>query len=176
MSSKKNRHARMEIERRYGKGCMLEQIQDKIERTGIKTYRQYISEIRFSGPKVEQLRKLMTYHHLKHKSDGGPATVENGAEVSALGQMYIHSLPRHQEEIVNNMLRDYKYQIDSGKYEKIGIEFVDTECTKYMEELGYVVNAAEIIPERDLKRKQKFSRSKVKEETRRLVEEEEIWR
>ena len=166
MSSKKNRHARMEIERRYGKGWMLEQIQDKIERTGIKTYRQYISEVRFSGPKVEQLRKLMTYHHLKHRADGGPATVENGAEVSALGQMYIHSLPRHQEEVVNNMLRDYKYQIDSGRYEKMEIELVDKL------ELGYVVNAAEIIPERDLKRKQKFSRSKVKEETRRLVEEE----
>lgn len=170
MSSKKNRRARLEIESRYGKGCMLEKVQDKIERTGIKTYRQYISEVKFSGPKVEQLRKLMTYHHLKHKSDGGPATVENGAEVSALGQMYIHSLPRHQEEIVNNMLRDYKYQIDSGRYEKIGIEFVDEL------KLGYVVNTAEIIPERDLKRKQKFSRSKVKEETRRLVEEEEIWR
>ena len=177
--SSKNKKIRHSLERIYGKGCMFQKayIAERIAAIGgIKTYREFIKEKKYTLKEIKRLEANMTLHHLKHRSDGGPTTEENSANINELAHRYVHSLPGNHEEIVNNMLRDYKYQIDSGNYEKIGIEFVDTECTKYMEELGYVVNTAEIIPERDLKPKQKFSRSKVKRDTERLIEEEELWR
>ena len=74
----------------------------------------------------------MNYHHLKHKSEGGETTIENGAIVSALAHMYMHSLPREQEEFINDELRKYKQEIDECK-----VVFVDDL------DVPYKVNAME---------------------------------
>ena len=60
-------------------------------------------------------------HHLQHKSEGGPTTIENGANVAEVAHQYMHSLPREQEEIVNNMLRQWKDEF------KIGVVEITTE-------------------------------------------------
>ena len=108
-----NSKARQQLESIYGKGCMFKKarIEDQIEalRT-IKTYKTFLRETRYTGKKIRLLEKNMTYHHLRHASEGGKATVENGAVVNELAHRYLHSLPREQEETVNNMLRKFKLQ------------------------------------------------------------------
>ena len=111
MSSKKNRKIREELERIYGKGCMFQKakVEKRIEEIGgIKTYKQFKEQHRFTLKRERVFENMMTYHHLIHKSEGGETTVENGAVVASLPHMYMHSLPREQEEIINDMLRNFK--------------------------------------------------------------------
>ena len=106
--SKNNRSAKKELERIYGKGCFFERahIAEKIEAMGgIRTFKIFVQEKKFKGKSISH---QITYHHLKHRSEGGKATVENGANVEEIAHQYLHSLPRDQEEVINNMLREFK--------------------------------------------------------------------
>ena len=106
--SNSNRSAKKELERIYGKGCFFNRakVAEQIEAMGgIKTFKVFVQEKRFKGKPISH---QITYHHLKHKSEGGKATVENGANVEEVAHQYLHSLPRNQEEIINNMLREFK--------------------------------------------------------------------
>ena len=106
--SKNNRSAKKELERIYGKGCFFERahIAERIEAMGgIRTFKIFIQEKKFKGKPISH---QITYHHLKHRSEGGKATVENGANVEEVAHQYLHSLPRDQEEVINNMLREFK--------------------------------------------------------------------
>lgn len=67
------------------------------------------------------MEKTLTFHHLRHKSQNGKSEAENGALVNGLAHIYMHSLPREQEEVINDMLRDYKKGI------KVNIARVTTE-------------------------------------------------
>lgn len=112
----------------------------------------------------------MTLHHLKHRSEDGATSERNGAIVNSLAHGYLHSLERAEEEIVNGMLRDYKAGIDSGKYERVDVELVDDLDT------GLEINFAELSlgdEKIEVKPKGKYNRAKVKEETRRYIEDEE---
>ena len=106
--SNSNRSAKKELERIYGKGCFFNRakVAEQIEAMGgIKTFKVFVQEKKFKGKPISH---QITYHHLKHKSEGGKATVENGANVEEVAHQYLHSLPRNQEEIINNMLREFK--------------------------------------------------------------------
>lgn len=173
MSSHKNKVIRERLEKIYGKGCMFQKalIAERIEAIGgIKTYKEYIEEHRYSFKKVKKLESTMTLHHIKHRADGGATSERNGAVVSALGQGYLHSLPKEHEEIVNGMLRDYKAGIDSGRYERVDVELVEDLDT------GLEINFAELSAEDDrivIDRPKKYNRALVKREMRRIIEEEE---
>lgn len=111
MSSKKNRKIREALERIYGEGCMFQKarIEKRIEQLGgIKTYKQFKEEHRYTFKKIKVFEGMMTYHHLLHKSENGETSIENGAVVNSLAHTYMHSLPRADEEVINDMLRDYK--------------------------------------------------------------------
>ena len=111
MSSKKNRKIREALERIYGEGCMFQKarIEKRIEELGgIKTYKQFKEEHKYTLKKIKAFEGMMTFHHLKHKSENGETSIENGAVVNSLAHTYLHSLPRADEEIINDMLRDYK--------------------------------------------------------------------
>lgn len=119
-----NKGARKELERIYGKQCMFEKarIAEQIEaRGGIRTYREFKEHVKFKKSKRVQMEKTLTFHHLRHKSQQGKSEAENGALVNGLAHIYMHSLPREQEEVINNMLRDYKKGI------KVNITRVTTE-------------------------------------------------
>ena len=111
MSSKKNRKIRELLEKIYGEGCMFQKakIEKRIEQLGeIRTYRQFKEEHRYKLKKIKIFEQMMSLHHLKHKSEGGQTTVDNGAVINSLAHTYLHSLPRADEEIINDMLREYK--------------------------------------------------------------------
>lgn len=106
--SKSNRSAKKELERLYGKGCFFKRahIEERIEAMGgIRTFKVFVQEKKFKGKPISH---QITYHHLKHKSEGGKATAENGANVEEIAHQYLHSLPRNQEEVINNMFREFK--------------------------------------------------------------------
>ena len=91
--------------------------------------------------------------------------MENGSNINELAHRYSHNLPRKHEEVVNNMLREYKSNIDELKECKI--EFVDDLDT------GIEIKYTEISFDEPKKGpKEKFNRAKVKAETRKIIEED----
>lgn len=166
MSSHKNKIIRERLEKIYGKGCFFQRayIAERIEQIGgIKTYKQYIQEHKYTLKKVKQLEETMTLHHLKHRSDGGATSEHNGAVINSLAHAYTHSLPREQEEIINNMLRDFKF--------RASMVSVDDTVEIEAKEMSFDLSDCIEIPLEPVKKKEKFNRAKTKQETREKIRE-----
>jgi hypothetical protein len=106
-----NKSKRDELEKIYGSGSMFQKARTEeyiATLPRIKGIKQYIREKHYSGKVLKQLRKQMQFHHMKHVSEGGKTTLENGAVVDAVEHPYMHSLPREHEEIINNHIRKWK--------------------------------------------------------------------
>jgi len=153
---KQNKKVREKLEKQYGKGCMFKKakVEEKIEKRVIKTYRKFIENRKYTGKVIEFYESQMNLHHLKHKAEGGATTVENSAEVCSLAHMYMHSLPRGQEEIINNILREYKRQIDECEVvvDDVDVPFTVIPVEFYVDERG------------------KYNRAKKKQEDKRLID------
>lgn len=175
--SNDNRKARLELERQYGKGCMFKaaKVEDQVEKLKtIKTYKTFLIETRYTGKKIRLLEKNMTFHHLRHRSEGGKATAENGANINELAHRYIHSLPREQEEIINNMFRKYKLQgsilvptdkgLDIAQPLQLELDFnIDPE--------DCLIIPVEDNTIEDLRKREKFNRAKVKRDIQREIDD-----
>ena len=196
--SNKNRSARKELERLYGKGCFFNRAHcaEKIEAIGgIRTFKKFVQERKFKGLPISH---QITYHHLKHKSEGGKATTENGANVEEIAHQYMHSLPREQEEIINNMLRDFKLNciVVKGNGEVENAKSISFDLSEDVLEIPLFDNDEKHNPEiarqqaaereakrhtEEYKRKKKYERLKnptramKKKELQRMIEEEEEW-
>ena len=197
MSNSKN-NEKKELERIYGKGCFFNRakVAEQIEAMGgIKTFKVFVQEKRFKGKPISH---QITYHHLKHKSEGGKATVENGANVEEVAHQYLHSLPRNQEEIINNMLREFKLNCvmmtgDGQVQEAQSISFNFGEdvlvIPLYDNDEGHNPEVARQQAEererakhtKEYKKKKKYerlqnpTRAMKKRELQRMIEEEEDW-
>lgn len=124
--SNSNKKTRIALASIFGSGCMFKKshAEQFIEKLGtIKTYKRFKSEQHFTSKKTKILEQRLTLHHLIHRSEGGKASVENGAVINELAHRYIHSLPRDQEEIINDYLREWKRQ----NYQEVSIELGDIE-------------------------------------------------
>ena len=170
-----NKAAKHDLEVRYGKGCMFKraQIESIIEKIGkIKTYRQYKEEMHYKRRKINNLESSLTYHHLKHRSEGGSTTLENGAVINELAHRYIHSLPREQEEIINDLFRQFKYKLDGGilvpteqgieLQQAVNIDFSQMDLTDCIEIETFDTTEQDI---------EKFNRAKQKRETQKYIED-----
>lgn len=174
-----NKEAKNALERMYGKGCMFKKagIEQKVEalRT-IKTYKKFLRETKYTGRKIHLLERNLTYHHLKHRSEGGKATTENGAVIGELPHRYMHSLPRHDEEIINNMLRNYKLQISTGIMIPTDCQIDLRDATQIEIDLNTDDDVLIIPLEDDSKqphtKKNKFNRAKTKRDTQDIIDEE----
>lgn len=196
--SNSNRSAKKELERIYGKGCFFNRakVAEQIEAMGgIKTFKVFVQEKRFKGKPISH---QITYHHLKHKSEGGKATVENGANVEEVAHQYLHSLPRNQEEIINNMLREFKLNCvmmtgDGQVQEAQSISFNFGEdvlviplydnderhnpeiARRQAEERERAKHTKEYKKKKKYERLQNPTRAMKKRELQRMIEEEEDW-
>ncbi len=160
MAKKKNRRMRKELERIFGKGCFM-------ERAGIR--------------KIKGVRKdarMMTYHHLKHKSEGGKVTVENGANLYLENHQFLHSLPRGEEERINNQIRRWKANFLALRglseiTDSASLDFPDLtkdeDCV--IIELENNTEEQEKLRKR-IKKQQKFNRAQTKREMQKLIDEE----
>lgn len=133
-----------------------------VEKLGtIKTYKRFKQEKRYTGKKAKRLEQTMTLHHLQHCSEKGSTSVENGAIINELAHRYMHSLPRNQEEIINDYIREWKKR-NFGKCE---IMIVDD-----IEKCDFEIDFAEVELEKELIIKP-FNRAKNKRETKKAYEE-----
>ena len=179
MSKNKNRQIRQQLTRLYGEGCFFERahIAEKIEKMGgIKTYKKFLQEKRYTGKKIVN---QISMHHLCHRSEGGSTTVYNGANVSTIAHQYLHSLPRNQEEIINNELRRFKYNIDMVRM-SIGDQQVSFDKINLPDSAFNMEDTLTIALEDDLeieddtlKKKPKFNRAKTKRQFQKMIEESE---
>ena len=95
------------------------------------------------------------------KKDGGIATVENGALLSAENHAWFHKQNPQDQAIMNTMFQEYKKQ-----YQECEVAFVDDL------DLGFEIKAMEFhIDEREQK-KDKYNRAKEKREFQKRVDEE----
>lgn len=159
--SNKNSKARKKLEKIYGKGCFM-------ERAGIR--------------KITGFRKdayIMTYHHMRHVSEGGKATIENGANLALENHKFLHSLPREEEEKINNEIRRWKanfISMNNGKVEdSASLEFPDLtndeNCIIIKLEKTTKAQYEELQRQKQ-QRKQQFNRSKIKRETQQMIDDE----
>lgn len=96
--TKKNKSVREELERIYGKHCMIHQ--------GIRKLRP--PQPKNAHYKGKSIANQITLHHLKPRRNGGPTTLQNGALVCRKCHDWLEQLPNLEREKVNNELRDYK--------------------------------------------------------------------
>lgn len=179
--SGKNRSKRKELARMYGKGCFFNRahIAERIEKMGgIKTFKTFVTEKKFKGKKISH---KISFHHLKHKTEGGETSLENGANVEEIAHQYLHSLPRDQEEIINDMLRDFKINCIamSGNGEiqnscsietNFDEDFLEIELYEDTEECN--INLARKKQNEKYKKYKNPTRAMRKEELKRIIDEE----
>ena len=106
-----NKAKREELERIYGSGSMFQRSKAEVYISTlpkIKGIQRFIREKHYSTKEINKLVRRMNFHHMKHVSEGGATTLENGAVVNELEHRYMHDLPRSHEEIINNHIRRWK--------------------------------------------------------------------
>ena len=119
-----NKKIKDELIRRYGNKCFIERL-----------HLRDTKNTRYRGCNQYKRMKQLTYHHIKMRKDGGKATVENGALLSAENHQWFHKQPKEAQDTMNDMFQELKRKID---YEKAKIEFVEeVECP-------FNINCAEI--------------------------------
>lgn len=158
--SKSNRNVRIALARIFGSGCMFRKshAEEFIEKLGtIKTYKKFKQEKHYTSKQIKQLEQLRTFHHLKHKSESGSTSIDNGAIINELAHRYMHSLPRNQEEIINDYIREWKKK----NYKECEIEIVDFPLP------DFEIKCFEFDTEGLRK---DFNRAKIKRETKKALE------
>lgn len=101
MSSNKTIHRL--LAQMYGDKCMF--IEAHLEDIH---YRRYLKLKKYKCKDIIKLKRILTVHHLKHKSEGGKTNLDNCSLVNELAHRYLHSLPRDIEELYNNAIREWK--------------------------------------------------------------------
>lgn len=143
-----NKTARKKLEERYGKECFIEKL-------GIRKFdkpRKYTSK----GQKEKM--KQLTYHHILEKSKGGKATIENGALLSTENHIWFHQQGEEKQAKMNQMFQEYKHLADECK-----VVLVDDL------EFPFKILPTEIYIKD--KKREKYSRTKKKQEDKELIEE-----
>lgn len=150
-SNSNNKRAKEELIRRYGAECFIEKLK----------LRKDIEPRKYKGKGQMKKMKQLTYHHIRMKKDGGRATVENGALLSAENHAWFHKQNSQDQAIMNAMFQEYKKQ-----YQECQVVFVDKL------NLGFEIKAMEFSIGEKEQKKEKYNRAKEKREFQRQVDEE----
>ena len=143
MSSNKN--AKQKLIKKYGAECFIEKLHLRKDTTPRK----------YKGKGQMKRMKQLTYHHIKMRKDGGKATVENGALLSAENHAWFHQQSPQAQEYMNAIFQEYKKQMD-----ECTVVFTDEELN-----LPFEVKATEF----SIDEKGKFNRAKEKRETQKII-------
>lgn len=158
--SKDNKKARQKLERLHGKICMVEAANIRYvpveQRRKIKGYTKYDD--------------IITFHHIKEKSKGGKATVENGALVKGYNHRWINSLSEEDRERVNERLVEFKI-MTLGIIDK-GLEVEDSATiTPDILDGGFIEIPVFDTTKEDLEKREKFNRAKAKRDFQKKIDE-----
>ena len=132
---------------RYGAECFIEKL--KLRDT---------SGLRYTGKAQYKRMKMLTYHHIKMKSRGGKATIENGAILSAENHQWFHQQPKCEQERMNDLFQGYKRNVDNGIYEECQV-IITSDVPKSCEVKIATFNLKE------------FDRAREKRKTQKLIQE-----
>ena len=143
-----NKRAKEELIRRYGAECFIEKLK----------LRKDTEPRRYKSKGQMKRMKQLTYHHIRMKKDGGKATVENGAILSAENHAWFHKQSHQRQSTMNEMFQEYK---------KCQIVLTDDL------NLDLKVRPMEFhIGEEKEQKKEKYNRSKEKREFQKRIDEE----
>lgn len=95
--SNKNKKVREELERIYGKKCMLH------EGLNIKGYKY--SKCRYKG---KSIREQLSLHHIKPRRENGETSVRNGAILCRGCHDFVEQVSDQQRAKLNKALQEYK--------------------------------------------------------------------
>ena len=155
-----NDSARRELERLFGKICFIEKLGIRYipprERKKIKGYTKYDD--------------ILTYHHIQERHLGGKATVENGAIVRGYNHRWLHSLPEHEKQLINQAMQEYKASVLRARQNGVDIRPEDILTPEDLQEVIEMTNLSTLNTEVKGKR-QKFNRAKQKRETQQLIDD-----
>ena len=145
MSNKKAKERLIQL---YGAECFIEKLHLRVD----KEPRKYTSKRQYKR------MKQLTYHHIKERRNGGKATVENGALLSAENHEWFNKQNKEAQKQMNELFQKYKQSVECK------VELVDELDTRFN------VVGAIIVPE-ELE-KEHYNRAREKRAWKKEVEEE----
>ena len=143
-----NKQAKQKIIQLYGAECFIEKLHLRVD----------IDPRRYTSKGQQKRMKQLTYHHIREKRNGGKATIENGALLSAENHAWFNKQSEEAQRQMNEMFQQYKASVECK------VEFVDELDTHFS-----IVSA--IIVPADLE-KEHYNRAKEKRAWKKQVEEE----
>lgn len=98
-----NKKAKERLIELYGAECFIEKLHLRKDKNRI-----------YKGKKQKEKMKQLTYHHILEKHNGGKATVENGALLSAENHAWFNKQSQQAQAQMNQMFQEYKRQATLG--------------------------------------------------------------
>ena len=147
-----NKRAKEKLIKLYGAECFVEKLK----------LRKDTEPRKYKGKGQMKRMKQLTYHHIRMRKDGGRATVENGALLSAENHVWFHKQSPQVQAQMNKIFQEYKKQ----QSQECQVVFVDEL------ETPFEIRVMEFhIDEREQK-KTKYNRAKDKREVQKRIDEE----
>lgn len=146
-----NKKAKQKLIERYGSIDFLDRLQIKIPECKHYTSKGQLKRM-----------KQLTYHHIKEKSKGGDASVENGALLTDEHHVWFHQQPEEIQKELNEAFQELKKKMDESR--ELPVVFVDDL------KLPFELNIAELSIDRQGRIKA-YNRSKKKRENKKIIDE-----
>jgi len=130
-----NREAREELIRRYGATCFIERLHLR-DTKGLK----------YKGKGQYRKMKMLTFHHIKPKSKGGQATVDNGALLSNENHSWFHKQPKGKQQEMNKKFQEFKQDVDEIKLilaDDVDVDFKVVATMLELDERGRIIEEQE---------------------------------
>ena len=147
-----NKEVREELERIYGSICMLH------EGLHINGYKKIKHNYR-----GKSIANQLTLHHIKPRSQGGKATIENGAVLCRACHDYLEQSSPQEKAALNRKLQEYK---------RAKVDFVE-EIDLPFEVVTTDLQVEPKMSKKEKKRKLRKQRKKEKKELQRIRKEYE---
>ena len=142
-----NKEAKQRLIELYGAECFIEKLR----------LRKDTEPRRYKSKGQRKRMKQLTYHHIQERSNGGQATVENGALLSTENHEWFNRQSKEAQRQMNELFQRYKNSVECS------VEFVDNL------ETNFSIASVIIVP---AELEKKYNRAKEKKAWRKQVEEE----
>ena len=143
-----NKEAKQRLIELYGAECFIEKLH----------LRKDTEPRKYSSKGQYKRMKQLTYHHIQERSNGGQATVENGALLSTENHEWFNRQSKEAQRQMNELFQQYKASVECK------VEFVDNLDTRFS------IASAIIVPA-ELE-KEHYNRAREKRAWKKEVEEE----
>lgn len=150
-----NKKVKEALIRRYGNKCFIERLHLR-DTKGMK----------YKGCGQYKRMKMLTYHHIKMKKDGGRATIENGALLSAENHQWFHKQPQKAQDMMNDMFQELKREIDAQELDVEEVEEIECPFDIKCAELWVEDNHVQV----KLLEKEKITRDKERRKEKREMQ------